>query len=394
MQNTPNTIRKKDKAFWYIIALLCTVHFVNDATQALLPAIYPILQKTYSLSLLQLGIITATFQMTGSILQPVVGYYGDKKPFPFALASCFGFSLLGVIILASTKTYYSFLIGSASIGLASALFHPEASRVSRFASGGRYGVAQSVFQIGGNFGTAIGPLLAALFIYKQSQLAYLSPFSLISAAILLFVTNWYLGKLGDRVNKKQADKQSELKKSKVAFSLFILIILMFAKYIYLGTFQNYYTLYLIDKFHLNVEMAQIMLFLFLSGMAIGTILGGPMGDKFGSHIVIWFSILGVVPFTIILPYVGLLSTAILSVIIGIILASAFPAIVVYAQELVPGKVGTIGGIMYGFAYGIGAISACLMGYIGDSIGLQKLFVIAGYLPLLGILAVFLPKTNC
>lgn len=392
MQNDLNST-KKPAAFWNIIALLCTVHFVNDATQALLPAIYPLLQETYNLSLLQLGIITATFQMTGSLLQPLVGYYGDKKPFPLAMGTCFLFSFLGVITLAYTKTYYSFLAGSACIGLASALFHPESSRVCRFASNGRYGVAQSTFQIGGNLGTAVGPLLAALFIYKQTQIAYLIPFSLASAATLLFVTNWYIKNLNKAAICKANNVGNGLKKSKVITSLVILIILMFAKYVYLSTFQNYFTLYVIEKFNLSIEAGQIMLFLFLGGMALGTIFGGPLGDKFGAHMVIWFSILGVVPFSFILPYVGLIPTAILSTLIGIILASAFPAIVVYAQELIPGKVGTISGLMYGFAYGIGALSACVMGYIGDYIGLQKLFILSGYLPLLGILAILLPKVN-
>lgn len=391
MQGAPLLVKKTNNGVWYIIILLCGVHFINDTTQALLPAIYPTLQQTYSLSLLQLGVITATFQLTGSLLQPMVGYYGDKKSIALALASCFIFALIGIIILSYTKNYYCFILGSAFFGLASSIFHPEAARIARFASGGKYGTAQSTFQIGGNLGTAIAPLLAALFIYNPRQLIYIAPFSLLGLVVLVFVSNWYIHHSIKNKSLQKPIKYNSLGKSTIIFSIFILIGLMFAKYIYLSTFQNYYTLYVIDRFHLSVRSAQIMLFLFLGGIAMGTIFGGPLGDRFGSRTVIWFSILGVLPFSIALPYVGLVATAILSIIVGTILASAFPAIVVYAQELVPGKVGTIGGFMYGFAYGIGGLSSCAMGYIGDYIGLQKLFIISGFLPLLGILTIFLPK---
>ena len=386
--------KQPNQGFWHIIILLCAVHFINDATQAILPAIYPILQNSYGLNLLQLGIITAVFQITGSLLQPLIGYYGDKKPIPLALSLSFVFGLLAIIDLAYTKTYSSFLFGSGLLGLASALFHPEASRITRLACGGRYGTAQSTFQIGGNFGTAMGPLLAALFIYRQTQLIYLAPFCIICLIVLISVSKWYKNHLNEQKKKPKTLIHNNLNKSTIMCSIFILISLMFAKYVYLSTFQNYYSLYVIERFHLSVKAAQIMLFLFLAGVAIGTIFGGPIGDRFGSRTVIWFSILGVLPFSLALPYVGLIPTGLLSVIIGAILASAFPAIVVYAQELIPGKVGTIGGLMYGFAFGIGALSSCIMGYIGDIIGLQNLFIIAGFLPLLGLLTMFLPKFTC
>lgn len=389
--SSPNPSSSGQKRYLSIIALICSAHLINDATQSLLPSIYPILQKTYALNFLQIGVITAMFQVTGSLMQPLIGYYADKKPMPRLLSSSFLFALIGLLILSYTNNYYLFLLGSALLGLASSLFHPEASRITRFASGGKYGFAQSMFQIGGNTGTAVGPLLAAVFIYKQNQLAFITPFSIIGIVIILYVTSWYTKALHVQ-NKPYNEKiDNGLHKSKVVSSLIILLVLMFAKYVYLSTIQNYYPIYLIERYHVSIKTSQYMMFLFLSGVAMGTIFGGSLGDRIGAKNVIWFSILGVLPFTIALPFVSLTTTAILSFIIGAILASAFPAIVVYAQELIPGKVGTIGGAMYGFSYGIAALSSCLMGYIGDYIGLHKLFIISGYLPILGILAIFLPK---
>lgn len=374
-----------------IILVICAGHFINDAMQSLLPSIYPILHDKYALSFLQVGLITATYQITGSLLQPIVGFYGDKTPMPVALPVSFVFSLLGILSLAFAQNYSLFILGSALLGLGSSLFHPEAARVTRTASGGRYGFAQSVFQIGGNTGTAVGPLIAALFISRQQQLVWIAPFAVLGAMLLKYASNWYIGQLKQKTTRTATVATHTLSKSAVATSLAILIGLMFAKYVYLSTFQNYYTLYVIEKFGVSVKQAQLMLFLFLSGVAIGTIFGGPIGDKIGARIVIWISILGVLPFTLILPFVGLVPTAILSVIIGAILASAFPAIVVYAQELIPGKVGTIGGAMYGLSFGIAALSSAVMGYIGDYIGLQKLFILCSFLPILGILAIFLPN---
>lgn len=387
----PTTSSTVNQRFMSIILVICAGHFINDALQSLLPSIYPILHDKYALSFLQVGLITATFQVTGSLLQPIIGFYGDKNPMPSALPISFVFSLLGILTLAFGKSYSWFLLGSALLGLGSSLFHPESARVTRAASGGRYGFAQSIFQIGGNSGTAIGPLIAALFISRQQQLMWIAPFAIVGAFLLRYVSNWYIQRLKQQTQRTSALATHSLSKSAVTTGLAILIALMFAKYVYLSTFQNYYTLYVIERFSLTVRQAQLMLFLFLSGVALGTIFGGPIGDKIGARAVIWVSILGVLPFTLILPFVGLVSTAVLSVIIGAILASAFPAIVVYAQELIPGKVGTIGGAMYGLSFGIAALSSCAMGYIGDYIGLHKLFIVCSFLPILGVLAIFLPN---
>ncbi|WLT09790.1 MFS transporter [Bartonella apihabitans] len=359
--------------------------------QSMLPAIYPILRNNYGLTFLQIGIITAVYQMTGSVLQPLIGFYTDKKPSPYSLPFASASTMVGLLLLANAHHYYILLVGSAFVGLGSSIFHPEASRVARLASGGKYGVAQSIFQVGGNCGSAIGPVIAAAFISQQQRIGWLSILAFFGIIILTFVSHWYANNLKRRLTKKASANQHHLPKAKVRNAIFVLVGLMFAKYVYMASMQNYYMFYTMEKFGVSLHQAQLLLFLYLGGIAIGTIFGGPIGDRIGARTVIWVSILGVFPFTVILPYVSLPFTAILTVIIGMILASAFPAIVVFAQELMPGKVGTVAGLFFGLSFGIGALSAAALGRVMDIVGAQTMFEICSYMPALGLIAVFLPK---
>ena len=383
--------RQAETTFISIIFAVSCGHFLNDVMQSMLPAIYPILRENYGLTFLQIGIITAVYQMTGSVLQPVIGFYTDKKPSPYSLPFASASTMVGLLLLANAHHYYILLIGSAFVGLGSSIFHPEASRVARLASGGKYGVAQSIFQVGGNCGAAIGPVIAAVFISQQQRIGWLSILAFFGIIILTFVSHWYANNLKRRLTKKTSANTHHLPKAQVRNALFVLVGLMFAKYVYMASMQNYYMFYTMEKFGVSLHQAQLLLFLYLGGIAIGTIFGGPIGDRIGARTVIWVSILGVFPFTVILPYVNLPLTAILTVIIGMILASAFPAIVVFAQELMPGKVGTVAGLFFGLSFGIGALSSAGLGRIMDLVGSQTMFEICSYMPALGLIAVFLPK---
>ena len=380
-----------ETTFISIIFAVSCGHFLNDVMQSMLPAIYPILRNNYGLTFLQIGIITAVYQMTGSVLQPLIGFYTDKKPSPYSLPFASASTMVGLLLLANAHHYYILLIGSAFVGLGSSIFHPEASRVARLASGGKYGIAQSIFQVGGNCGSAIGPVIAAAFISQQQRIGWLSLLAFFGIIILTFVSHWYANNLKRRLTQKTSANQHHLPKSKVRNAIFVLVGLMFAKYVYMASMQNYYMFYTMEKFGVSLHQAQLLLFLYLGGIAIGTIFGGPIGDRIGARTVIWVSILGVFPFTVILPYVSLPFTAILTVIIGMILASAFPAIVVFAQELMPGKVGTVAGLFFGLSFGIGALSAAALGRVMDIVGSQTMFEICSYMPALGLIAVFLPK---
>lgn len=361
-----------------------------------MPAIYPLLKTTFSLSFAQVGMLTLALMLTASILQPVVGFYTDKRPAPQALTVGMAISLVGLLILAFATSYPMLLLAAAMVGLGSAIFHPESSRVARMASGGRHGLAQSVFQVGGNVGSAIGPLVAALLVapYGQRSIVWCSLFAFAGMVILSRVGRWMssrhvarrttahgaAGSLNPRVSPKRA-----------AWTIAILAALIFSKYFYLASLVSYYTFYLIEKFHVSVQTAQIDLFIFLAAVAAGTILGGPIGDRIGRKPVIWGSILGILPLTLALPYANLFWTPILTVLIGLILASAFSAIVVYAQELVPGRVGLISGLFFGFAFGMGGIGAAALGELADAIGIEAVYRLCAYLPVIGLLAAFLPK---
>ena len=376
-----------------IIFAVSFCHLLNDMMQSLLAAIYPMLKQNYGLDFKQIGFLTLTFQVTASLLQPVVGTYTDKRPMPYSLPAGMAFSLVGLALL-STATHYAMLLaGAAFIGIGSSIFHPESSRVARLASGGRHGLAQSFFQVGGNFGTALGPLLAAFIVLPRGQksIIWFSAAALIGMIVLYQVGNWYQRYRKANANRPAASRQLKLPRGKVAMSLVILALLVFTKNIYLASISSYYTFYVIHKFGISVQSSQMMLFLFLGAAAVGTIAGGPIGDKIGTKAVIWFSILGVLPFTLMMPYANLFWTGVLTVIIGLILSSAFPAIVVFAQELVPGRVGMIAGIFFGFAFGMAGIAAAVLGFVADNKGIDYVYMICSFLPFLGLLTVLLPS---
>nr|WP_246710724.1 MFS transporter [Mesorhizobium sp. RMAD-H1] len=381
-----------DTTAFTIILAVSFCHLLNDMMQSLLSAIYPMLKTDYNLDFWQIGLLTFTFQVTASILQPVVGMYTDKRPMPYSLPVGMGFTLAGLILLAFARHYPLLLAGAACVGLGSSIFHPESSRVARLASGGRHGLAQSLFQVGGNFGTAIGPLLAAFIVLPRGQgsVAWFSVAALLGMVILWKVGDWYSRYRKANANRAIPDRTLPLPRAKVAISLVVLALLVFTKNIYMASMTSYYTFYTIAKFDVSVQSSQLLLFLFLGAVALGTVLGGPIGDRIGSRAVIWFSILGVLPFTLALPYASLPVTAVLTVIIGFILASAFPAIVVFAQELVPGRVGMIAGLFFGFAFGMAGIAAAVLGIVADAKGISFVYTICSYLPLLGLLTVFLP----
>jgi FSR family fosmidomycin resistance protein-like MFS transporter len=368
-------------------------HLLNDTIQSLIPAIYPVLKDSFQLNFAQIGLITLTFQITASMLQPAVGLYTDHRPQPFSLAIGMGFSLIGLILLSVASSYWMILGAAALVGLGSSVFHPEASRLARMASGGRYGFAQSLFQVGGNAGQSLGPLLAALVVGTrgQSKIVWFSAVALLGIFVLFNSGRWYQSNLFrlQSVSRRPTDGV-HLSRLTILSALAILVALIFSKYFYLASISSYYTFYLIDRFHLTIEQAQLLLFLFTFSVAAGTIVGGPVGDRIGRKYVIWVSILGVAPFTIALPYANLLFTAILSVIIGFVLASAFSAILVYAQELMPGKVGLVSGIFFGFAFGMGGIGSALLGQLIDLTNIRFVFQLCAFLPLLGLLTAFLP----
>jgi FSR family fosmidomycin resistance protein-like MFS transporter len=368
-------------------------HLLNDMIQSLLPAIYPLLKSSFSISFTQIGLITLTFQITASLLQPMVGLYTDQHPKPYSLSIGMGCTLTGLIILAFAPSYGILLIAAALVGTGSSIFHPESSRVARMASGGRYGLAQSIFQVGGNAGSATGPLLAALIVIPQGRhsVAWFSLVALLAMLVLWQVGGWYK-RLQSRVKRpgKSLIPQEVLPSRTVTRSMLVLLVLIFSKFFYLASINSYYIFYLISKFHLSVQSAQIHLFVFSSAVAIGTLLGGHIGDRIGRKRVIWVSILGVAPFTLILPYANLAWTGPLTFIIGFILASAFPAILVFGQELLPGKVGMVAGLFFGLAFGMGGIGAAVLGKLADVQGIEYVYHVCAFLPLFGLLTVFLP----
>jgi FSR family fosmidomycin resistance protein-like MFS transporter len=378
-----------------IIGAVALAHLINDLIQAVLPSIYPMLKANYGLSFTQVGLITLTFQITASLLQPWVGYYTDRHPNPLVLPMGSLCTLIGILMLSMVGSFPMILLASALIGVGSSTFHPEASRIARLASGGRFGLAQSTFQVGGNTGSAFGPLLAAAIIipFGQGHVAWFAMVALFSVGLLYAISRWYRSHLNLFKLKQGLAATHGLSKGRVTFALAILAFLVFSKFFYMSSITSYFTFYLIEKFDLSVAQSQLQLFLFLGAVAAGTFFGGPIGDKIGRKAVIWFSILGAAPFTLALPYADLFWTSVLSVIIGFILASAFSAIVVYAQELVPGNVGMIAGIFFGLMFGFGGIGAALLGYLADSHGILFVYTLCSYLPLLGILAIFLPRTR-
>lgn len=379
------------KTAFTILAAISFSHFINDMLQSLIVAIYPMLKDSFHLSFTQIGLITLTYQITASLLQPVVGIYTDKRPLPYSLPVGMGLTLSGLLLLASATTFTWVLLGACLVGMGSSVFHPESSRVARMASGGRHGLAQSLFQVGGNLGTSLGPLLAAAIIIPrgQSSIAWFGVAALLAIGVLRFVGQWY--KTQVRGNKAHAKREMiALPRPAVYRALAVLLVLMCSKFFYMASLTSYYSFYLIDKFHLSVQSAQVHLFVFLFGVAAGTIIGGPLGDRIGRKYVIWGSILGVAPFTLLLPYANLWWTGVLTVIIGMILASAFSAILVYAQELLPGKTGTISGLFFGLAFGIAGIGAAVLGKIADNTSISFVYQLCSFLPLLGLLTVFLP----
>ena len=376
-----------------ILFSVAFVHLLNDCVQAVLPAIYPLLKQEFALSFTQIGLITLTFQCTASLLQPWIGLYTDRRPIPFLLPAGMCVTLGGVALLATAGSFAMLLLAAGLIGIGSSTFHPEASRVARLASGGRFGFAQSLFQVGGNLGSAFGPLLAAAIIVGQGQgrIAWLMLLVLLAVAVLVGVSRWYAGHLRTVTRRLAVHAGPGLSRGRVIWALTVLALLVFSKYIYMASLSSYYTFYLIERFHVSVEAAQMYLFLFLAAVAAGTFAGGPIGDRIGRKRVIWFSILGAAPFALALPYASLFWTAVLSVVIGLVMSSAFSAIVVFAQELVPDKVGMIAGLFFGLMFGISGIGAAVMGAVADTTGIAYVYRIASFLPLLGILAVFLPR---
>lgn len=380
-----------------ILLGLCFSHLLNDTIQSLIPAIYPVLKTTFRLDFGQIGLITLTFQLTSSLLQPLVGAYTDHKPKPFSLAIGMGVSLCGLLLLSQAWNYAVVLGAAGLVGVGSSIFHPEATRLARFSSGGRHGFAQSVFQLGGYMGTAIGPALAAIIVVPAGQhsIAWFSIVALIAILVLTRVGFWYSGVRTSQQKKSghHSLNRPPLPRRKVFAIISILAALIFSKYFYLASISSYYTFYLIGRFHLSIQSSQMLLFLFLFAVAVGTIIGGPIGDRYGRKLVIWFSILGVTPFTILLPYANLFWTCVLSVIIGLILASAFSAIIVYGQELVPGKVGMIGGVFYGLAFGMGGLGSAVLGKLADLTSINFVYHVCSFLPLIGLLTIFLPNLD-
>lgn len=379
-----------------VLIALSVSHLLNDTIQSLLPAIYPVLKNQFRLSFTQVGLITLTFQGTASLLQPLIGFYTDRNPRPFSLATGMGVTLTGLVLLSTASTYPLIIGAAAMVGLGSAIFHPEASRVARMASGGRHGFAQSLFQVGGNLGSSLGPLLAALIIVPRGQHAILwfTVLALLGILLLAKVGGWYARNLTRQPARVGAGGAAhahvQLSRGRIVFAIGILLVLIFSKYFYLVSLSNYYTFYLIDKFHVTVAASQYYLFIFLFAVAAGTIIGGPVGDRIGRKRVIWGSILGVAPFSLVLPHVGLAATVALTVVIGAILASAFSAILVYAQELLPGRVGLIAGLFFGFAFGMGGIGSAVLGRLADHTSIGFVFSVCAWLPLIGLVTGLLP----
>ncbi|HJT87916.1 MAG TPA: MFS transporter [Bryobacteraceae bacterium] len=378
-----------------ILAAIGFCHLLNDMMQSVIPAVYPILKTSYHLDFGQIGLITLTSQLTASLLQPLVGLYTDRRPTPYSLAVGMSFTLVGLVVLAMAPSFLTILLAVGLVGMGSSVFHPESSRVARMASGGQHGLAQSLFQVGGNAGSSLGPLLAAFVVLPlgQRSIAWFSAAALLAIVVLARVGLWYKAHRGAGGKSRGGVHEAgpNLSSAKIAVSIGILVALVFSKFFYLASLNSYYTFFLINKFHVPVRTAQVYLFIFLGAVAAGTMIGGPIGDRIGRKYVIWWSILGVLPFTLLLPYANLFWTGILSVVIGIILASAFTAIVVYAQDLVPGKVGAVSGLFFGLAFGMGGIGAALLGELADHTSITFVYTLCSFLPAIGLLTAFLPN---
>lgn len=380
------------KTVFSILAAISFCHLLNDMVQSLIPAIYPLLKSSFHLDFGQIGLITLSFQMTASLLQPLVGFYTDRRPRPWSLTIGMGLTLIGLLTLSIAPSYPALIAAAALVGTGSAVFHPESSRVARMASGGQHGLAQSLFQVGGNAGSATGPLLAAFIVLPRGQrsIAWFSLVALLGMIVLTRVGAWFRQNRPVRSRKTGSEPHMDLPRGKVALAIAVLIALVFSKYFYLASLTSYYTFYLMSRFHISVRSAQIHLFMFLGAVAAGTVIGGPVGDRIGRKAVIWVSILGILPFTLLLPHANLFWTGILTIVIGLILASAFSAILVYAQELVPGKVGMISGLFFGLAFGMAGVGAALLGRLADLTSITFVYQVCAFLPLIGLLTGFLP----
>ena len=381
------------KTVYPILFAVAIAHLFNDLLQAVIPASYPILKENYNLSFTQIGLITLSYQLAASILQPLVGLYTDKNPKPYGQMYGMLFSLVGIITLAYASNFNFIIVAVLFIGIGSSIFHPESSRISFLASGGKRGLAQSIFQLGGNAGTAIGPLLVAFIVVPRSQyhIVWFAIIALLALFVLYQIAFWYKNHLILRAKNKPEIVLPNLTKAQVNFSVLILLVLIFSKFFYTASISNYFTFYLMDKFQLSIQDAQFHLVWFLAACAVGTLIGGPLGDKFGRKYVIWFSVLGVAPFSLMLPFADLFWTGVLSVVIGMIISSAFPAILVYAQELLPKKLGMVSGLFYGFAFGMGGLGSALLGSLADKTSITYIYQLCAYLPLIGIVALFLPN---
>jgi FSR family fosmidomycin resistance protein-like MFS transporter len=390
----PPRLGTTPEATFSIVLALSFAHLLNDMMQSLLPAIYPLIKDAYGLDFGQIGLITLAFQLTASLLQPVVGMVTDRRPQPYSLVVGMGSTLVGLIVLAHAGSYAMLLVGAVLVGTGSSIFHPESTRMARLASGGRHGFAQSVFQVGGQAGQALGPLLAAFIVVPrgQSSISWFSLFALLAMVLLLQVGRWYQRQSPAPVKPRMAGAGgTQRPRAIVVLAVAILVVLMFSKSAYTASLSSYYTFYLIGTFSVSVQASQVLLFLFLVAQALGSLIGGHLGDRFGRREIIWFSILGAVPFTLVLPFANLVWTAVLTILIGMIMASAFPAILVYALELIPGKVGTIAGLFYGVSFGLGAVSAALLGELADITSIATVYRLCAFLPLLGLLTWFLPQ---
>lgn len=396
---TDQTAAIKKTAESTVFSILLSIsfsHLLNDTIQSLVPSIYPVVKDSMQLNFSQIGLITLVFQLCASLFQPLVGTFTDRRPQPYSLAVGMFFTLTGLVVLSQANTYAILLLSVGLIGTGSSIFHPEASKVAYMAAGNKRGLAQSIFQVGGNTGSSLGPLLAALIIvpFGQSSILWFSLLALIAIAVLITIGNWYRGNM-DRIKLKSKSAshatENKLSRGRVISAIVILLVLIFSKYFYIASIVSYYTFYLMDKFHVSVQSSQMYLFIFLFAVAAGTLIGGPIGDRIGRKYVIWFSILGVAPFTLLLPHADLFWTSVLSVFIGVILASAFSAILVYAQELLPGKIGMISGLFFGFAFGMGGLGSALLGSLADRTSIEYVYNVCAFLPLIGLLTAFLPN---
>jgi FSR family fosmidomycin resistance protein-like MFS transporter len=389
---TPPAAASPQRTVYSVLGAISFTHMLNDMIQSLILAIYPMLKDNFSLSFGQIGLITLVYQITASLLQPLVGSYTDKHPKPYSLPVGMGFTLSGLLLMSVAPNFGVLLVAAALVGCGSSVFHPESSRVARMASGGKHGMAQSLFQVGGNAGSSLGPLLAALIVipHGQRSVAWFSVAALVAIVVLTQIGRWYKHHPATKKARAAQVGHPTLSRNKVLVAMGILVLLVFSKYFYLASINSYFTFYLIDRFHLPVQAAQIHLFVFLAAVAAGTMIGGPIGDRIGRKYVIWVSILGVTPFTLLLPYANLFWTGVLTVVIGVVLASAFSAILVYAQELIPGKVGMVAGLFFGLAFGLGGVGAAVLGQLADATSIAYVYKVCSFLPLIGVLTVFLP----